>query len=62
MTAAQLCAARKGLGMSQKQLAEALGVSRVSVARWESGARELPAWLSQRAAVTVLRLQGALAS
>lgn len=41
MTAPELLAARKALGMSQKRFAEALGLSRPSIARWEAG-RDIP--------------------
>jgi len=34
--------ARTRLELTQQQLADALGVHRVSVARWESGAEEIP--------------------
>lgn len=33
---------RIGLGLTQEQLGERLGVHRVTVARWESGARVIP--------------------
>lgn len=38
MTAGELASIRHGLGVTQQALAEALGVHRVSVARWETGA------------------------
>jgi transcriptional regulator with XRE-family HTH domain len=60
VTAAQLRKGREALGLSQQALADELGVSRVTVARWESGEREIPPLLDPRAAVTVLRLQEAL--
>lgn len=53
MTSAGLRRIRKALGLTQKALAEALGVDRVSVARWERGDRgisELAARLIQRIA------------
>ncbi|MCI0622304.1 MAG: helix-turn-helix domain-containing protein [Acidobacteria bacterium] len=45
MQPAELKAARKKLGMTQPQLADALGVDRVSVARWETGTRRIPPML-----------------
>jgi len=38
---------RKRLGMSQGELAEALGVERITVIRWESGDNK-PSKLAQR--------------
>jgi DNA-binding transcriptional regulator YiaG len=37
MTAKQVQAIRRKLGLTQQQLADRLGVSRVTVARWELG-------------------------
>ena len=42
LTPAQLVEARNYLGMTQSALADALGVGRVNVARYESGARQAP--------------------
>ena len=42
MTPADLKAARKALGLSQRGLAEAIGVSKPSIARWEGGRRAIP--------------------
>jgi type I restriction enzyme M protein len=38
MTAKQIAAMRKALGLTQEQLAEMLGTHRETVARWETGA------------------------
>jgi len=46
MRPAELKALRKNLGMSQAQLAEKLGIDRVTVARWESGMRNIPPMLA----------------
>lgn len=45
MTAAELIAARKALRLSQAALAARLGISRVTVARWETNARPIPPYL-----------------
>ena len=45
MTPADLTTARTAMGLSQVQLAEALGVSRQIVWRWEQGKVPIPAWL-----------------
>ena len=42
MTPAELKAARRRLGLTQRALGEALGVSRVTIARWEAGLHPLP--------------------
>ena len=41
ITPDELRARRKSLGMTQSQFAEAAGVDRVTVARWETGKREI---------------------
>ena len=45
MTPADLKTARERLALTQLQLAEALGVHRIAVVRWESGARKVPSML-----------------
>jgi transcriptional regulator with XRE-family HTH domain len=45
MTADQLQAWRKKFGYSQGELAKALGVHAVTVARWEAQMREIPPFL-----------------
>jgi DNA-binding XRE family transcriptional regulator len=42
VTATQLKAARKTLGLTQEQLAAALDVHRVTIARWETDAEPIP--------------------
>lgn len=42
MTPEDLVAWRQRHGLSQEQLATALGVDRVTLARWETGARQVP--------------------
>lgn len=46
MTPEELVAHRKALRMTQQALADALGVHQVTVARWETGAREIPPFLA----------------
>jgi len=46
MTPEELKQWRKRYGYSQRSLAEALGVSFVTVARWETGVRQIPVLLS----------------
>lgn len=45
MTPDDLRARRDALHLSQKQLAEALGVSKSTVSHWEQGAQGIPAYL-----------------
>lgn len=45
MTKEQLFALRERLQMTQTQLAQQLGVDRVTVARWETGTRAIPVFL-----------------
>jgi transcriptional regulator with XRE-family HTH domain len=52
MTGPELHQARKDLGMTQAELAAAIGVHRVTVARWESG--ELPITLRTIATLKLL--------
>ena len=42
MTPEQFTRLRNGLGLTQAQAAERLGVHRVTVARWEAGMRAIP--------------------
>jgi transcriptional regulator with XRE-family HTH domain len=44
-TADELRRWREGRGISQSDLARRLGVDRVTVARWETGARQPPPFL-----------------
>lgn len=46
MTGRELKAARKKLGLTQGELAKAVGVQRVTVARWEAGLRKIPPMLT----------------
>jgi DNA-binding XRE family transcriptional regulator len=46
MTPTELKVARERLGLSQEQLAIALGVHRVSVVRWETGFHKVPPMLA----------------
>jgi transcriptional regulator with XRE-family HTH domain len=45
MTQQELVAFRERLGLTQQELADRLGVDRVTIARWETGARAIPAFL-----------------
>lgn len=45
MTKEELAALRERLELTQQQLAERLGVDRVTIARWETGTRAIPAFL-----------------
>lgn len=46
MKPGELKAVREKLKLTQAQLAKALGVDRVTVARWETGLRKLPPMLA----------------
>ncbi|MBI2817828.1 MAG: helix-turn-helix domain-containing protein [Acidobacteria bacterium] len=46
MNPEELRVIRDKLGMTQEQLASALGVHRVAVARWETGTRKIPSMLA----------------
>jgi transcriptional regulator with XRE-family HTH domain len=45
MTGQELQEWRRKWGLSQEDLGRALGVIRVSVSRWETGARAIPSFL-----------------
>lgn len=45
MTKEQLVALRERLNLTQQELADTLGVDRVTLARWEIGARAIPPFL-----------------
>lgn len=45
MTPEQLVAFREALDLTQQELADRLRVDRVTVARWETGARAIPPFL-----------------
>ena len=45
MTPQDLAAFRETHGLTQQQLAEKLRVDRVTIARWETGARSIPPYL-----------------
>lgn len=45
MTPQELIAFRERLEMTQQQLADKLGVDRVTIARWETGTRAIPVYL-----------------
>ncbi len=45
MTKEELAALRERLELTQQQLAEKLGVDRVTIARWETGTRAIPVFL-----------------
>ena len=46
MSGRELKAARERLGLTQAELAKAVGVQRVTVARWEAGLRKIPPMLT----------------
>lgn len=46
MTPTELRSRRLALGLSQQKLAEALGVQRLAVIRWEKGDRSIPPYLA----------------
>ena len=45
MTPTELKTVRERLDLTQQQLAAVLGVHRIAVVRWESGARKVPSLL-----------------
>jgi transcriptional regulator with XRE-family HTH domain len=45
MTPEQLVAFREAQGLTQQELADKLRVDRVTIARWETGARSIPPYL-----------------
>lgn len=45
MTSEQLVAFREEFGFTQQELADRLRVDRVTIARWETGARSIPPYL-----------------
>jgi transcriptional regulator with XRE-family HTH domain len=45
MTPQQLVEFRERLGFTQQELADRLRVDRVTIARWETGARSIPPYL-----------------
>jgi transcriptional regulator with XRE-family HTH domain len=45
MTSEQLVAFRETHGLTQQELADRLRVDRVTIARWETGARSIPPYL-----------------
>lgn len=46
MSPEHLRAWRKGIGLTQHELGQALGVTKTTVCRWETGIRAIPAFLS----------------
>ncbi len=46
MTPSELRTRRLAIGLSQQKLAEALGVQRLAVIRWENGDRGIPPYLA----------------
>jgi transcriptional regulator with XRE-family HTH domain len=46
MTGKQLRERRKAMGLTQEQLADILGVSPNTIARWERGEMKIPSFLS----------------
>jgi DNA-binding XRE family transcriptional regulator len=45
MTSTDLRTARKQLGLTQAELADAYGVSRMTIVNWERGAYAVPKWV-----------------
>lgn len=58
MTQQELVALRERLDLTQQQLAEKLGIDRVTVARWETGARAIPAFLGLALETVERRMTG----
>ena len=48
MSGTELRARRGGLGLSQEELARAIGVTSTSVSRWERARQPIPHWLPWR--------------
>jgi transcriptional regulator with XRE-family HTH domain len=58
MTQQDLVALRERLQLTQQELADKLGIDRVTVARWETGARAIPAFLHLALETIERRLSG----
>lgn len=58
MTKEDLVALRERLELTQQELADRLGVDRVTIARWETGTRAIPAFLGLALETVERRLTG----
>ena len=56
MTPAELKSARKSLGLTVKQFASVVGVTRDAVCKWESGARPIPRYVEVIVELLLIRL------